>query len=401
MCAFACFLPLLSLLLLPGLLVASAWNGNLSIRYRSGTPANLPSVPILAPPAGGVQVGASGTKGGSSASITAVDIDGDGWMDVRTFQIGRMLAVVMLTSPLLPLHSRWNEQILSHTGSSSDMLGRVYAHFSVPSSSTKLESSASATPSQKRSRTPSYRNHVRPTAKSAAARELSGAMPTFSTSKLWTASSSVWTVLPVDLNSDGRKDLVVAQESGSGYCFLLSSSSNRTFDSGNLCISSNIRFMSLGDVDGDGIPDIAAADGRSNVAVYLTPTGYPSNTFTGVTVDTSYAMSQGTAVGDIDGDSIPDLVVCCKSAGPLSRCLAEITWRPSGFFAGQFWLTRWLCCCSVPVRFGRGPLVPEYATTNGDATANVRLKKSHPGLDIVPLLLLRCRWGPEQFRLSF
>jgi len=90
-----------------------------------------------------------------------------------------------------------------------------------------------------------------------------------------------------------------------------------TFDSDDTGKQLGYMFVSiLGDVDGDGVPDIFASDWRNaakgpatgRVYVYSGKTGKRIRAFTGETPGEGFGTTQSVA-GDVDGDGVADLIV--------------------------------------------------------------------------------------------
>lgn len=131
----------------------------------------------------------------------------------------------------------------------------------------------------------------------------------------------------IDLDGDGKRDLVVANTGSS------STPSNTISVLKNTTIGSNISFenkmdfqaginprvVAAGDLDGDGKPDLAVANrGNSYVTVFR-------NTGTAGTISFASKVEYATgitpadvAVGDLDGDGKPDLAVANAYSGSIS-----------------------------------------------------------------------------------
>ena len=154
-----------------------------------------------------------------------------------------------------------------------------------------------------------------------------------STTRLFQASqvvdilSPIQAVLPLDVNGDGQKDVLFAVAPQSRAASVNRSlyyslqEPNRTFGPPTPCALMNVHAMASGDVDGDGVDDVAVVDDASGVvAVFLlrprfTAAGSDGSVahaavFTRVDVDSEYVAAYSVAVSDVDGDGRADVVAC-------------------------------------------------------------------------------------------
>ncbi len=128
-----------------------------------------------------------------------------------------------------------------------------------------------------------------------------------------------------DLNGDGKPEVIVACQ-GSNLISVYTNSSTL----GHIAFSNESSIMApsggspfkvvVADLDGDGKPDLAAANSYAGtVSVYLntTPTGGVIS-FAGDVDFATGNFPEGVAIGDIDGDGKPDLVVANNTDNTLS-----------------------------------------------------------------------------------
>ena len=76
--------------------------------------------------------------------------------------------------------------------------------------------------------------------------------------------------------------------------------------------------VTIGDIDGDGKPDLAVTNGSDNtVSVFRNTSSSGSITFAAKVDLTTGTDPYGVAIGDIDGDGKPDLVVANVSSNTV------------------------------------------------------------------------------------
>jgi Big-like domain-containing protein/VCBS repeat protein/FG-GAP repeat protein len=135
-----------------------------------------------------------------------------------------------------------------------------------------------------------------------------------------------------DLNGDGKLDLLVANLCGSecGLGVVLGNGDGTfetavAYDSGGLEVLS----VAVADVNGDGKPDLVAAntEGASSHGLVSTLLGNGDGTFQPVVVyDSGDYWANSVAVADVNGDAKPDIVVANEnSVGVLINTTAEST----------------------------------------------------------------------------
>ena len=128
-----------------------------------------------------------------------------------------------------------------------------------------------------------------------------------------------------DLNGDGKPEVIVACQNSNILSVYTNSSTL-----GHIGFSNETSIMApsggspfkavVADIDGDGKPDIVAANSYlGTVSVYLntTPTGGTISFASDVDFATGN-FPEGVAIGDIDGDGKPDLVVANNTDNTLS-----------------------------------------------------------------------------------
>jgi hypothetical protein len=163
-----------------------------------------------------------------------------------------------------------------------------------------------------------------------------------------------------DFNRDGKPDLAVTNASSGTVTVLLgdgsggfSAAPGSPFPMGNYP-----NFVAVGDLNGDGIPDLAVTcqDGCTDVTVLL-GTGTGGFTPASGSPFTVGANSFSVAVGDFNGDGKPDLAVAVYSVGGVTVLLGGMASTASSLST------------TSPVNITSGQSVPLTLTVSDTTTA--------------------------------
>lgn len=151
--------------------------------------------------------------------------------------------------------------------------------------------------------------------------------------------SSPWSVSVGDLNGDGKPDVAVANRVSSSVSVL-----RNTSTSGGVSFAAKVDFstgpspysVSIGNLDGDGKPDLAVANNGDNTASVFQNT---STSGGAVSFEARVDFSAGSgpvsiSIGDLDGDGKPDLAVANNSGSSAS--VFRNTSSPGIINAGSF-----------------------------------------------------------------
>ncbi|TRX37096.1 FG-GAP-like repeat-containing protein [Flavobacterium restrictum] len=150
----------------------------------------------------------------------------------------------------------------------------------------------------------------------------------FSTKVDFVMGTYPYSVAIGDLDSDGKPDLAVANYSSSNVSVLRNTATSGALTTSSFATKvdfstgSSSQSVAIGDLDGDGKPDLAVANSYSISVLRNTATSgtITTNSFAyKVDFTTDYVSSlQSVAIGDFDGDSKPDLAVVDLSSSTVS-----------------------------------------------------------------------------------
>ncbi|TKC00339.1 FG-GAP-like repeat-containing protein [Pedobacter cryophilus] len=140
--------------------------------------------------------------------------------------------------------------------------------------------------------------------------------------------SSPYSVAIGDLDGDGKPDLAVANSNTSYISVIHNTSTIGSITAGSFATrvdftaGTSPTSVAIGDLDGDGKPDLAVANKNSqNISVFRNTT--TSGSITAGSFATGVAFTTGTspysvAISDLDGDSKPDLAVTNQNSQNIS-----------------------------------------------------------------------------------
>ena len=154
-------------------------------------------------------------------------------------------------------------------------------------------------------------------------------IPTFATNVDFPTGNGPISVSIGDFNGDGKPDLATANQTSNNASILLNTTAtgaatptfatNVDFPTGNRPVS-----VSIGDINGDGKPDLATANFNSNTASILlntTATGAATPTFAPQATFPTGNNPNSVSIGDFNGDGKPDLATANYSSSTASILL--------------------------------------------------------------------------------
>jgi hypothetical protein len=190
----------------------------------------------------------------------------------------------------------------------------------------------------------------------------------FSAPFLYNVGSVPTDLATADLNGDGKLDLVVAQED-SNEVGVMFGNGNGTFQAPvNYAVGSHPRSVRIADVNHDGKPDIIVANYNDDtVSVLLNAGG--GNFSAPVTYSAGAAAgSHCIAVGDLNGDGNPDVVVANRDSGGALNVLFG---NADGTFQAPVTIASGVAYDSVAIADLNGDGKPDLAATSTDGNMSL------------------------------
>jgi len=137
--------------------------------------------------------------------------------------------------------------------------------------------------------------------------------PLFLAGQSFQANEFPFGVAAADLNGDGKQDLVVSNDLSADVSVMLGNGDGTFQPAVNFPVGDFPYAIELGDLNHDGRLDAVTAN-SSNISVIL---GNGDGTFQGHT-DYPVVYANGIAIGDLNGDGDPDLATANVTSGTAS-----------------------------------------------------------------------------------
>ncbi len=204
------------------------------------------------------------------------------------------------------------------------------------------------------------------------------------------AGFAPWAIATGDINGDGKQDMVSANFSGNSISVFFNTtvtgSNTPTFAARtDIDIAGNSMYLTLGDINGDGKPDLIIANSTtSNVSVMInrTVTGSMTPDFTTIVDFTTGGKPLSVCIKDFNMDGKPDIAAGDQDSAVCLFINNTITGDTAAAFSTHYDFSGGLSVDFAASEDFNGDGKPDIVAVDGDDTASVFINTTVPGASV-------------------
>jgi hypothetical protein len=182
-----------------------------------------------------------------------------------------------------------------------------------------------------------------------------------------------------DVNQDGEADMVVVNETSNSISVLLHSTTSSLFSGATPYASGGWapRGIAVGDINSDGLPDIVVTTlGSNRVGILLNSLLTPGKFLPVTTFSSGSIRPEGILLADIDGDTYLDIIVTNQRTNTVSILLNSAK-KPGKFQTGSSYASNGATPRGINLGDLNGDGWPDVALTN-EGTGSVTILLNSP-----------------------